>query len=1219
MNSKQPLKILILSPEVFPYTRGTEMAEAVGKLPKALKALGHDVRVVMPRYGWIPRESLQAVLGPFPIPLAERSDAASIFRAQLEPDIPIYFVDNPRLLDREGLYMYADDAERFILFQRAALEMLPRLDWQPDILHANGWPTALIPNWLRTIYAQNPFFQRMATIYTIHNLAHQGIFGEQALQLSGLASFGLISHPQVAPDINQAFDFMARGILFADGVSTVSENYAHEIQTPDHGEKLDPILRMRSARLRGIANGIDYAVANPATDPDLASHFDADHLDARATNKRALQVQLGLAENPDAPLIAFNSPLDDVHGLKIFEDVADHVLDLGVQLVVMGTGDQHYRQMFLDLHNKLPKQVATLQPQDDTVLRQMMAGADIFLVPSQFEPDGMNVMLAMHYGCVPAVRATGGLGDSVRDLDPQAGLGTGLTFTRFDRWALFTAVVRALESYRRKGEWREMQRRGMAQDFSWDRTAQQYVDFYEFAISTKVAIVERQAALAREIERTAQIMATLPARIQGLRDLAYNLWGGWQEDALRLWQAIDPKTWEETHHNPVKLLRAVTTERLQAMADDADFVQLYDRVMAALDQYMHPGTTFFDSTYPYAHDKSIAYFSAEFGLHETLPIYSGGLGILAGDHTKESSDLGIPLIGIGFLYPQGYFRQEVDAWGNQIAIYDKLNFAEVPAVAARDANGKEIMVSVELPGRTVHAKVWQIQVGRVPLYLMDTDVEANAEHDRQLSARLYGGDHEMRIMQEIVLGIGGVRVLRAMGIFPGAYHMNEGHSTFLILELIRELTASGHTFEEARRLVSAHSVFTVHTPVAAGNDAFWAELMDKYFGNFYPQLKLSRDEFLNFARQDGLFSMTVLGLRGSGQRNGVSRLHGEISRNMWQFVWPTRTADQVPIGYITNGVHTATWIAPELDELFKECLGAKWYDQLDNPKLWEGLTDEIAPRLWQVHMQLKRQLVDYIRNKAGARLIRIQAAQEEIQAARTLLDPEALTIGFARRFATYKRATLMFRDSERLKRILNQPGRPVQIIFSGKAHPADEPGKDLIRAVINYSKQPGLEGRIAFIENYGIADARYLVRGVDIWGNNPRRPLEASGTSGEKAGLNGAPNLSILDGWWIEGYNGKNGWAIGDPNRSYDSTEAQDEADAQSLYSLLENQVVPLYYERGADGVPHGWTNMMIEAIRSVAPAFSARRMLKEYILRYINAMTPENVAADSKQSAGVR
>ena len=1200
----QPLKILIVSPEVAPFAKTSEMADMVGQLPKALKTLGHDVRVVMPRYGWIPLNSLRPLLQPFPVPHDRHNEDASVLQGELAPDVPTYFVDNPRLFDREGIYMYPDDAERFIFFCRAVLEMLPRLGWQPDIIHSNGWQTAIIPNWLRTIYASNAFFQRTATLYTIHNLAHQGIFGEHALEVSGLAHFGLISHPQIAADLNGAFDFMARGILFADGISTVSENYAREIQTPEYGEKLDPILRMRASHLRGILNGIDYTLNNPTTDPALERNFDVDHLEERSEDKRALQHLAGLEEDLETPVLALASPLDDVHGLDILEDVVDHILELGVQIVLIGTGDQHYHKVYNDLHERLPRQFAAFFNPEQTLTRKMMAGSDMLLAPSRFEPDGTIPLLAMHYGCVPIAHAIGGLVDSVRDNDPLKGDGTGFTFERYDRWALFAGVVRALEAFRRPADWRALQGRGMRQDYSWHRAATQYIELDRFALHSKLAAVEREASLALEIERTAKIMATLPGRIRPLRDLAYNLWGTWNGDAVKLMARIDPEIWERCNHNPVVLLRTVSPERLEQLTRDPDFLLHFDRVVVAFDRYMHPSGTWFGTTYPYAEDRTVAYFSAEFGLHESLPIYSGGLGILAGDHTKESSDLGVPLVGIGFLYPQGYFKQEMDATGNQNAIYDKLNFAEVPAVPARNADGGEVLVHVELPGRRVYAKVWQIQVGRVPLYLMDTDVETNAEHDRELAARLYAGDHEIRIMQEIVLGIGGVRVLRALGLHPSAFHMNEGHSTFLILELIRELIAQGYTFEEARHEVGARSIFTVHTPVAAGNDAFNPGLMDRYFADFYPQLGLSREEFLNFARQDGLFSMTVLGLRGAGQRNGVSRLHGEVSRSMWQFVWPDRTTENVPIGYVTNGVHTKSWLAPELDELFKQRLGRDWYDSLDNPAIWLTLKG-VHEQLWEVRRMLKQRLMQFVRRRAVERLVRLHAAPEEREAAQRLLDPNALTIGFARRFATYKRATLMFRDVERLKRILNQPGRPVQVIFSGKSHPADQPGKDLIRAVIDFSRQPGLAGRILFLEDYGVEDARMLVQGVDVWLNNPRRPMEASGTSGQKAGLNGALNLSVLDGWWLEGFNGSNGWAIGDTSRAFDSSEAQDEADAHSLYSILENQVVPLYYKREADGIPHEWLAKSTEALRTIAPAFSARRMLKEYVKRYLEAMIP--------------
>lgn len=1202
--STQPLKILLVCSEVSPFAKASDKADLAEQLTIALAKLGHDARVVMPRYGWISTDGLQRGLAPFPVPIKDNHEDAVMFEGNLAPGVPIYFIDNPRLYERENLYVYSDDAERFLFFSRAVLEMLPLLHWQPDVIHSIGWQTAIIPNWLKTIYASSSFYQRTAAVYTIHNLGHQGIFGEHALELSGLVQYGLISHPQVAAEINDAFDFMARGILFADGISTVSETYAREIQTPRYGEKLDPILRMRANHLRGILNGIDYASFDPATDSALSFNYDADHVEERAGNKRAFQHLAELSVADDRPLIALVSPLDDVHGLDIFGSVVDHLVDLGVQIAVVGTGDQHYHKLLGEFHEQFPNNFAAFFDSDETLIRKVMAGADMLLLPSRYEPDGTMPLLAMHYGCIPIAHATGGLVDSVHDYDPLTGEGTGFLYTNDERWELFAAVVRAREALRQRNGWRSLQIRNMRHDHSWVRAAAKYVELARFALVNKLASVQREARLAAEIEKTTKIMSALPNRIGRLSDLAYNLWSSWNDDANRLMASIDAEIWESSNHNPVKLLRAVQPGRLEQLANEPVFLKLFDQVIGAFDDYMHPNGTWFGSTFPYVGDRTVAYFSAEFGLHEALPIYSGGLGILAGDHTKESSDLGVPLVGIGFLYPQGFFKQEVDATGNQVAIYDKLDFAQVPAVPARNADGEEVIVFVELPGRRVYAKVWQIQVGRVPLFLMDTDLEANAVHDRELSARLYGGDHEIRIMQEIVLGIGGVRALRALGLFPSAFHMNEGHSSFLVLELIRELVAQGSSFEDARAQVGSRAVFTVHTPIAAGNDAFGQDLIDKYFGDYYPQLGLSRDEFLNFARQDGLFSMTVLGLRGADQRNGVSRLHAEVSRAMWQFVWPDRKTENIPISAVTNGVHTGTWLARDLDELFRTCLGQNWYDHLDDQAMWSGL-EGVGAKLWEIRQRLKLNLVQFVRRRALERLARIHGSEEEIEAANRLPDPNALTIVFARRFATYKRATLLFHDLERLKRILNQPSRPVQVIFSGKAHPADEPGKDLIRSVINYSKIPELAERIIFLEDYGIEDARVLVQGADVWLNNPRRPLEACGTSGQKAALNGALNLSVMDGWWIEGFNGSNGWAIGDPSRTFSSLEAQDEADSQSLYSLLEDEVVPLYYTRDANGIPNGWLDKSTEAIRTLAPAFSARRMLKEYVNRYLNAMIP--------------
>ncbi|MFQ5859334.1 MAG: alpha-glucan family phosphorylase [Anaerolineae bacterium] len=712
----------------------------------------------------------------------------------------------------------------------------------------------------------------------------------------------------------------------------------------------------------------------------------------------------------------------------------------------------------------------------------------------------------------------------------------------------------------------------------------------------------------------------LPPRISRLSELAYNLWWSWNPEAGRLYAAIDPELWEYVYHNPVRFLRRVDARRLERAASDGTFLTRYQQIMAAFDAYMEPGETWFERTHPHLTDHVIAYFSAEFGLHESLPIYSGGLGVLSGDHCKAASDLGLPFVGVGFLYPQGYFRQQVNAWGDQEAIYEKLNFTDVPAQPATNRSREQIVVQVDLPGRQVYATVWQIQVGRVPLFLLDTDVHLNATEDRSLAARLYGGDGEMRIAQEIMLGIGGVRAVRALGIKPTVWHMNEGHSAFVALERIREMvTYEGLTFDEAREAATAGNVFTTHTPVAAGHDAFPFELMEKYFWNYWPQMGLDRDGLMalgyHVMEWGARFSMTKLALKLSSRYNGVSELHGGVSRRMWHELWPDRAVEDVPIRHITNGVHVRSWLAPELARLFDTHLGDGWEARLDEPATWDAVKDIPNAALWEIHRRQKQMMINYLRQRTRRQRERNHASVEEVAAAESLLDPNALTIGFARRFATYKRATLIFRDIERIKRVMNQPGRPVQIIFAGKAHPADEPGKALIKHIVELSKQPGFKGRVVFIEDYDINIARFLVRGVDLWLNNPRQPLEASGTSGQKAALNGVPNLSVLDGWWPEAYDGTNGWAIGN-ERDYSNVDEQDAADAESLYSTLENEIIPLFYDRDADEVPHGWLRVIKSSIRTCAPHFSMRRMVKEYVEQMYVPVTEADATLEGTEHA---
>jgi glycogen phosphorylase len=701
---------------------------------------------------------------------------------------------------------------------------------------------------------------------------------------------------------------------------------------------------------------------------------------------------------------------------------------------------------------------------------------------------------------------------------------------------------------------------------------------------------------------------SLPRRIQRLGELAYNMWWVWNPEAQRLFSQIDRPLWERVYHNPVAFLRRVERAELNAATNDRYYLETYDRVMRAFDQYLNSDDTWFTRTYPDLLNRQVAYFSFEFGLHESLPVYAGGLGILSGDHLKEASDLGLPLVGIGFYYTQGYFSQKITEDGWQETRNLVLNYEELPVVPLTDENGGPLTVAVTLAGRSVCARILEVQVGRIPLYLLDTDLESNNLADRQLTARLYTSDQEVRISQEMLLGMGGVRALRKLGYDPSIWHMNEGHSAFLTLQRIREYMAEGKTFDDAAAEVRRSNVFTTHTPVPAGNDEFPLWMMDKYFSHLFTELKMTRDQFMDIARNQQswgeTFSMPVLALRLSEYANGVSELHGRVARQMWSGLWNNRRPDDVPISHITNGVHPGTWLARRMRMLFDHHLGNHWIDNLDDPDLWSLIDNIPDAEVWAVRRHLKNKLVSYAIERARRQWVSGGFHPVQVVASGVLLEPYSLTIGFARRFATYKRGNLIMRDLERLLRIVNNPDMPVQIIFAGKAHPADEPGKLIIQDVYRTVKDARTGGRLVFLEDYDMNLARLMVQGVDVWLNTPRRPNEASGTSGMKAAFNGTLNFSVLDGWWREGYNGRNGWAIG-TDAEYPDPYQQDEADGLDLYDKLENEIIPLYYQnRGADGLPNEWIARIKECIRTLVPQFSTRRMLKEYVTQmYIPAM----------------
>jgi starch phosphorylase len=699
----------------------------------------------------------------------------------------------------------------------------------------------------------------------------------------------------------------------------------------------------------------------------------------------------------------------------------------------------------------------------------------------------------------------------------------------------------------------------------------------------------------------------LPVRISRLSELAYNLWWTWQPEASRAFSRIDNDLWERLGHNPIRFLREIGRPRLNQAAKSKQYLSLYDRVFSKFDSYMNSTETWTSRNHPQLNGHPIAYFSMEFGLHETLPIYSGGLGVLAGDHLKESSDLGLPLVGMGFMYAQGYFSQRITEDGWQEALNNTLDFNNLPAVQVLDDQGNRLCVEVEFPDRTVSLGLWEIRVGRIPLYLLDSNLNPNSDFDKLLTARLYWSDLDRRVMQELLLGVGGVRALRALGYNPSVWHMNEGHAAFLTLERARELVAEGSSFEEAIAKTRGQNIFTTHTPVAAGNDEFPLWLIEKYLAAFWPELKLTRDQFFDIARhqmpQGETFSMGVLALRNSDGRNAVSELHGHVSRKMWNFLWKDKEEDDVPITYVTNGVHVSNWMARRLFNLFKTYVADDWYDRLDDPNLWNEIDAIPDAELWGVRSHLKRKLTFYMRERVRERWRAGGFHPVQVVSSGVLLNPYALTIGFARRFATYKRAGLVLADIERLLNLINRPNMPVQIIFAGKAHPADEPGKQLIQQVYRQVKRAETGGRIVFLEDYDMNLARYLVQGVDVWMNTPRRPLEASGTSGMKAAINGALNFSVLDGWWREAYNGRNGWSIGE-DRDLGSPSVQDEEDVESLYDTLENSIIPMYYERDQNDIATEWVARMKESLKTNIPQFSTRRMVKEYVERlYLKAL----------------
>lgn len=700
--------------------------------------------------------------------------------------------------------------------------------------------------------------------------------------------------------------------------------------------------------------------------------------------------------------------------------------------------------------------------------------------------------------------------------------------------------------------------------------------------------------------KTFRVKPALPPRLKPLLNIAHNLWWTWNSQASDLFRNIDLDLWYRVKQNPVALLGQLSQEQFQELESLESFLSHMDTIEGELKAYL-TRNPWFTKRYPDQKDFGVAYFSAEYGMHESLALYSGGLGILSGDHLKASADLEIPLVGLGLAYSNGYFHQFLNADGWQQEKYLEQDFMNMPMSLECDEKDNLVLIEIDLPGRKVYAQIWRIEIGNTRLYLMDTNIKQNQVEDREITAKLYGGDNDMRIKQEILLGIGGIRTMQALGLSATVYHMNEGHSAFMALERVRDLIVNQSLdFDQAREVVSASNVFTTHTPVPAGLDRFPNGLIDQYFRTYHSSLGLDNKRFLDLGKSknpdnEGLFGMANLAISLSHRVNGVSVLHAEVSRGMWHQTWENIPLDEVPILSVTNGVHLKTWLSEEIIRLFDRYLGPSWGKELFNQEIWDQVDRIPNTELWRSQERLKERLIVFARNQFREELQRVGAPLFEIQRVDEVLDPEALTICFARRFATYKRSTLIFRDLERLARILSNKEKPVQILFAGKAHPKDNEGKELIKRIYHIMREEPFRTKVLFLEDYDIRTARYMVQGTDLWLNTPRKPMEASGTSGMKASLNGGLNVSILDGWWCEGYQSDNGWAIGS-GEIYEDAEYQDEIESNAIYDLLENEIVPLYYNRGSgESMPRVWVNKMKRSIQTLSPLFNANRMLRDY------------------------
>lgn len=844
----------------------------------------------------------------------------------------------------------------------------------------------------------------------------------------------------------------------------------------------------------------------------------------------------------------------------------------------------------------------------------LLIGFDLTVFPSYYEPWGYTPLESLMFSIPTVTTSLAGFGLWVKNYfkDPGNGISV-IERTDVNESEVITRIREFISNFIRLDEEGIKEARKKAHEVSriamWDSLVDHYYTAYAHALTHSderrneprefAALVEAPGIQIRKphqipVWKDIYVQSDVPERLAALKELASNLWWSWNNEAEMLFKRMDPSLWDQVSHNPKVLLEKIDYKRLLVLEEDEDFLTELDRVNSIFKEYMNRQD---DKERP-----SVAYFSMEFGIHPCLKTYSGGLGILAGDYLKEASDSNFSIIGIGLMYRFGYFRQKIGPKGEQLAIYEAEEFSHLPINPVKDKNGNQMCVSLVWPGRNVKVRVWEARVGKVRLFLLDTDFEENLQEDRTVTHHLYGGDIENRLKQELILGIGGMRVLEELGISPGLYHSNEGHSAFISLERLRRLISDEHlTFNQATEVVRASTLFTTHTPVPAGHDAFDEDLLRKYISHYHSRLNISWDELMALGRCEGdsdrKFNMSYLATRMSQEVNGVSKLHGEVSRGMFNKLWPGYLKDELFIGHVTNGVHYPTWLAPEWQEFYEELTGSRHFDQTDRT-IWEKLYNADDKRIYEIKKDLKKKLFANIRKKLQSEMMEKHVSPRKLLNISTHLDEKALTIGFARRFATYKRAHLMFRDLDRLEKIVNDPERPVQFIYAGKAHPNDGGGQDLIRRIFEISQMPQFAGKVIFLENYDIEMAKYLVRGVDIWLNTPTRPLEASGTSGEKAVMNGTLHFSVLDGWWVEGYHAFAGWAL-PKKRTFSNQDLQDDVDAETIYNMLEYEIIPAYYSFNDQDVPVEWISHIKNTMVRIAPEFTMKRQIDDYFEKY--------------------